>query len=149
MKTPYYLIDEELLEKNLKVLHYVKEKTGCKILLAQKCFSMFSVYPLIGKYLDGTTASGLFEAKLGHEEMKKENHVYSAAYRDDEIEEIMNICDHVVFNSFKQWVKYKELAKKMNTSCGIRINPECSTQVGHEIYDPCAKYSRMGITLEN
>ena len=66
MKTPYYLIDEELLEKNLKVLHYVKEKTGCKILLAQKCFSMFSVYPLIGKYLDGTTASGLFEAKLGH-----------------------------------------------------------------------------------
>ena len=83
------------------------------------------------------------------EEMKKENHVYSAAYRDDEIEEIMNICDHVVFNSFNQWVKYKELAKKMNTSCGIRINPECSTQVGHEIYDPCAKYSRMGITLEN
>ena len=71
MKTPYYLIDEELLEKNLKVLHYVKEKTECKILLAQKCFSMFSVYPLIGKYLDGTTASGLFEAKLGHEEMQK------------------------------------------------------------------------------
>ncbi|MFR5748306.1 MAG: carboxynorspermidine decarboxylase [Thomasclavelia spiroformis] len=148
MKTPYYLIDEELLEKNLKVLHYVKEKTGCKILLAQKCFSMFSVYSLIGKYLDGTTASGLFEAKLGHEEMKKENHVYSAAYRDDEIEEIMNICDHVVFNSFNQWVKYKELAKKMNTSCGIRINPECSTQVGHEIYDPCAKYSSLGVTLD-
>ena len=149
MKTPYYLIDEELLEKNLKVLHYVKEKTGCKILLAQKCFSMFSVYPLIGKYLDGTTASGLFEAKLGHEEMKKENHVYSAAYRDDEIEEIMNICDHVVFNSFNQWLKYKELAKTTNTSCGIRINPECSTQVGHAIYDPCAKYSRMGVTLDN
>lgn len=78
MKTPYYLIDEELLEKNLKVLHYIKEKTGCKILLAQKCFSMFSVYSLIGKYLDGTTVSGLFETKLGHEEMKKENHVYSA-----------------------------------------------------------------------
>ena len=73
MKTPYYLIDEQLLEKNLKILYTVKERTGCKILLAQKCFSMFSVYPLIGKYLDGTTASGLFEAKLGHEEMKKEN----------------------------------------------------------------------------
>lgn len=149
MKTPYYLIDEELLEKNLKVLQYVKEKTGCKILLAQKCFSMFSVYPLISKYLDGTTASGLFEAKLGYEEMKKENHIYSCAYRDDEIEEIMSICDHVVFNSFNQWQKYQDLAKQTKTSCGIRINPECSTQIGHEIYDPCAKYSRMGVTLDN
>lgn len=149
MKTPYYLIDQELLEKNLKVLEYVKRQTGCKILLAQKCFSMFSVYPLIGKYLDGTTASGLFEAKLGHEEMAKENHVYSGAYRDDEIEEIMKICDHVVFNSFNQWLRYQKIAKSFKTSCGIRINPECSTQIGHEIYDPCAKYSRMGVTIEN
>lgn len=149
MKTPYYLIDEQLLEKNLKILQNVKEQTGCKILLAQKCFSMFSVYPLLAKYLDGTTASGLFEAKLGYEEMHKENHVFSAAYRDDEIEEIMNICDHVVFNSFNQWQKYKSLAKQTNTLCGIRINPECSTQVGHEMYDPCAKYSRMGVTIEN
>ncbi|MFQ6792546.1 MAG: carboxynorspermidine decarboxylase [Thomasclavelia sp.] len=149
MKTPYYLIDEELLIENLKVLRKVKEKTGCKILLAQKCFSMFSVYPLIGKYLDGTTASGLFEAKLGYEEMKKENHVYSGAYRDDEIEEIMDICDHVVFNSFNQWQRYRSLAKEKKVSCGIRINPECSTQQDHEIYDPCAKYSRMGVTIDN
>lgn len=149
MKTPYYLIDESLLEKNLKILQYVKKQTGCKILLAQKCFSMFSVYPLLSKYLDGTTASGLFEAKLGFEEMKKENHVYSAAYRDDEIKEIMSICDHVVFNSFNQWQKYQTLAKQTKTSCGIRINPECSTQQGHEIYDPCAKYSRMGVTINN
>ena len=77
------------------------------------------------------------------EEMKKENHVYSAAYRDDEIEEIMNICDHVVFNSFNQWQNIKS-SKQTSTSCGIRINPECSTQIGHEIYDPCAKFSRMG-----
>lgn len=149
MKTPYYLIDEQLLENNLKILKEVKEQTGCKILLAQKCFSMFSVYPLLAKYLDGTTASGLFEAKLGYEEMRKENHVYSAAYRDDEIEEIMNICDHVVFNSFNQWKKYQSLAKKLGISCGIRINPECSTQVGHDIYDPCAKYSRMGVTVDS
>ena len=149
MKTPYYLIDEQLLEKNLKILQTVKKQTGCKILLAQKCFSMFSVYPLIAKYLDGTTASGLFEAKLGYEEMHKENHVFSGAYRDDEIEEIMSICDHVIFNSFNQWQKYQDLAKQTGTSCGIRINPECSTQIGHEIYDPCAKFSRMGVTLEN
>ncbi|MBV3213336.1 carboxynorspermidine decarboxylase [Erysipelatoclostridium ramosum] len=149
MKTPYYLIDEQLLEKNLKILYTVKERTGCKILLAQKCFSMFSVYPLIAEYLDGTTASGLYEAKLGYEEMHKENHVFSTAYRDDEIEEIMNICDHVVFNSFNQWQKYQNLAKQTSTTCGIRINPECSTQIGHEIYDPCAKFSRMGVTLEN
>lgn len=149
MKTPYYLIDEEALEKNLKILQSVKEQTGCKILLAQKCFSMFSVYPLIAKYLDGTTASGLFEAKLGNEEMRKENHVYSAAYRDDEIVEVMNICDHVVFNSFNQWQKYQDLALQTGISCGIRINPECSTQIGHEIYDPCAPFSRMGVTLKN
>lgn len=149
MKTPYYVIDEALLEKNLKILQYVKEQTGCKILLAQKCFSMFSTYPLIRQYLDGTTASGLFEAKLGYEEMKKENHVYSAAYRDDEIEEIIEICDHIVFNSFYQWQKYKDLAMKKNKSCGIRINPECSTQIGHAIYDPCSAYSRMGVTIKN
>lgn len=148
MKTPYYLIDADLLEKNLKILNDVRQKSGCRILLAQKCFSMFRLYPLIGQYLDGTTASGLYEARLGHEEMKKENHVYSAAYRDDEIEEIMTICDHVVFNSFHQWQKYQSLAKKHHVSCGIRINPECSTQEGHAIYDPCAPYSRMGVTLE-
>lgn len=121
MKTPYYLIDEELLKKNLKVLHYVKEKTGCKILLAQKCFSMFSVYPLIRKYLDGTTASGLFEAKLGYEEMKKENHVYSAAYRDDEIEEIMNICDHVVFNHLINGLNIKNLLKRRTLHAELEL----------------------------
>lgn len=80
--------------------------------------------------------------------MKKENHVYSAAYRDDEIEEIMTICDHVVFNSFHQWKKYKSIAESYHVSCGIRINPECSTQGAHAIYDPCAPYSRMGVTLD-
>jgi carboxynorspermidine decarboxylase len=81
--------------------------------------------------------------------MKGENHIYAAAYREDEMEEIFTICDHIVFNSFSQWNKYKEMAAKYGKECGIRINPQCSTQEGHEIYDPCAPFSRMGVTREN
>lgn len=149
IKTPCYVVEEEKLIKNLEILKSVIDETGCHILLAQKCFSMFSVYPLIGKYLNGTTASGLYEARLAHEYMKGENHIYAAAYREDEMEEIFTICDHIVFNSFAQWEKYKPLAKKYNKECGIRINPSCSTQEGHAIYDPCAPFSRMGVTKEN
>ncbi len=148
IRTPYYLVDENLLVKNLEILADVQKQAGCKILLAQKAFSMFSVYPLIKKYLTGTTASGLFEAKLGYEEMGGEVHVYSAAYRDDEIEEIFEICDHVTFNSFSQWERYQKMAIERGKSCGIRINPEYSTQ-DHAIYDPCSKGSRMGVTLKN
>ena len=88
IKTPCYILDEQKLIRNLKILHGVEERTGCKILLAQKAFSMFSVYPLISQYISGTACSGLYEAKLGFECMGKENHVFSAAYRDDEIDEI-------------------------------------------------------------
>lgn len=147
--TPCFVVEEDLLEKNLKILRNVMDRTGCHILLAQKCFSMFYTYPLIGKYLSGTTASGLYEARLGKEYMGGETHVYSAAYRDDEIDEILEICDHIVFNSRSQWSRYKEKAIKAGKKYGLRINPEYSTQEGHEIYDPCAKYSRMGITLDN
>ena len=147
--TPCFVVEEDLLEKNLKILRNVMDRTGCHILLAQKCFSMFYTYPLIGKYLSGTTASGLYEARLGKEYMGGETHVYSAAYRDDEIDEILEICDHIVFNSQSQWSRYKEKAIKAGKKYGLRINPEYSTQEGHEIYDPCAKYSRMGITLDN
>ncbi|NTV79002.1 MAG: carboxynorspermidine decarboxylase [Clostridiales bacterium] len=143
--TPYFLIDETLLENNLKRLKTVIDQTGCSILLAQKCFSMYEMYPLIGSYLSGTTASGLFEARLGKEYMAKENHIYSAAYREDEIDEILEICDHIIFNSPTQWMKYKEKALKSGKEFGLRINPEHSTQEGHEIYDPCAPFSRMGI----
>jgi carboxynorspermidine decarboxylase len=148
--TPCFVIEEELLIHNLKILKDVMDSTGCHILLAQKCFSMFYTYPLIGKYLSGTTASGLYEAKLGKEYMGGgETHIYSTAYRDDEIDEILDICDHIVFNSFSQWEKYKKKAIASGKECGLRINPECSTQEGHEIYDPCSKFSRMGITREN
>lgn len=152
LKTPYYIVDENLLIKNLELLKDVSIRAGCKILLAQKAFSMFSLYPLIGEYLSGTTASGLFEAKLGFEEMGGETHVFSAAYREEEFDEILEICDHIIFNSFTQWEKYREksLMNGNNKSFGIRINPEHSTQgADHEIYDPCTKGSRLGVTIAN
>lgn len=147
LKTPCYVIDEERLEKNLKILKQVKENTGCKILLAQKAFSCFAEYPLIGKYLDGTTASGLFEARLGKEEMGLENHVFAPAYKEEDFNELVKICDHIVFNSFSQLEKNKNALGGVNA--GIRINPQCSTQEGHEIYDPCAPGSRLGVSIDN
>ena len=147
IQTPAYVLDLEKLKRNLEILGGVEKRSGCKILLAQKAFSMFSVYSLIGQYISGTTASGLFEAKLGKEEMGKENHVFSPAYREDEIDELADICDHIVFNSFSQLNKYKNRCKN-KTSMGLRINPECSTQESHAIYDPCAPGSRLGITIE-
>ncbi len=148
IRTPYYVTDESLLIENLEKLKSVSDRTGCKILLAQKAFSMYRVYPLIGKYLSGTTASGLYEAKLGYEEMGGEVHVYSAAYRADEMDEICEICDHIVFNSCNEVDKYKEKVLASGKEFGLRINPEFSTG-DHEIYDPCSKGSRMGTTLKN
>ena len=148
LTTPCYVIDEERLEDNLKILRSVSDETGCKILLAQKAFSAYAEYPLIGAYLDGCTASGLFEAKLGKEEMNKENHVFSAAFRPDEFAEIARICDHIVFNSFAQLRRYRDTALSHGAGIGLRINPECSTQEDHEIYDPCAAGSRMGIAAD-
>ncbi|MCL2378350.1 MAG: carboxynorspermidine decarboxylase [Defluviitaleaceae bacterium] len=146
--TPFYYVDENLLIKNLEILQSVINKTGCKILLAQKAFSMFSLYPLIGKYLHGTTASGIYEARLGHDEFGGETHVFSPAYTDAEFNEIVEICDYIVFNSFNQAQKFKSKALSNGRKCGIRINPEHSTG-SHPIYDPCAPGSRLGVTLEN
>ncbi len=141
--TPSYVIDEGRIEENCRVLRGVMERTGCKILLAQKAFSAFSQYPLIGRYLAGTTASGLFEARLGREEMNKENHVFSPAYRELEFDEIASLCDHIVFNSVSQLKKY--LPRCQGVSVGLRVNPRCSTQEEHAIYDPCAPGSRLGV----
>ena len=146
--TPAYVLDEAKLIRNLELLESIQKRTGCRILLAQKAFSMFCEYPLIGKYLSGTTASGLYEARLGKEEMGKENHVFSPAYREEEIDEIADICDHVIFNSFSQLRRFRERCQG-RTSIGLRINPECSTQGEHAIYDPCAPGSRLGVTLRN
>jgi len=147
--TPYFLIDADKIEQNLKVLHGVMERTGCSILLAQKCFSCYALYPLIGKYLSGATASGLFEARLCHEEMPgKQNHVFSPAFRDGDFDELIQICDHIVFNSPRQLHLFGRRAKEAGLQVGLRINPECSTQEGHAIYDPCAPGSRLGTTID-
>ena len=146
MNTPYYLIDEAALRRNLEILRGVRERTGCKILLAQKAFSMFAVYPIIAEYLDGATASGLFEARLAAEELQGENHVFSAAYRAEDIPELARLCDHVVFNSCAQLRAYAPQVLAAGKQAGLRINPECSTQEGHAIYDPCGEKSRLGVT---
>ena len=146
LNTPSYVIDEAKLTANLNILKGVQERTGCKILLAQKAFSMFHVYPLIRQYLAGTTSSGLFEAKLGQEEMGREKHVFAPAFKDSDFDEIATICNHIVFNSFAQLEKFR--SRCGDASIGIRINPECSTQGEHAIYDPCAPGSRLGVTRD-
>lgn len=149
LPTPCYVVDEKKLKENLTILQKLEQDTGCHVLLAQKAFSMFSLYPLIGGYLSGTTASGLYEARLGHEEMGKENHVFAPAYKDGDMRELAKICDHIIFNSFSQYEKHRKTIAEYNpgVSIGIRVNPECSTQEGHAIYDPCAPGSRLGVTF--
>ena len=144
VKTPCYIVDERKLRANLEILKRVQEEADCKILLAQKAFSMFRVYPLIGEYLAGTTASGLFEARLGYEEMGKENHVFAPAYKEGDVAKLDEICDHIIVNSYSQFDAHKGTCRR--ASIGLRVNPECSTQEGHAIYDPCAPGSRLGIT---
>ena len=149
IRTPYFVVDEGLLRKNLELLKQVQEEAGCRILLAQKAFSMFYCYPLIASYLCGTTASGLYEARLGKEQFGGETHVFSPAYREDEFEELLTYADHFVFNSPNQLRKFGPRARAAGKSVGLRTNPRCSTQEGHAIYDPCAPGSRLGTTLEN
>ena len=156
LPTPCYVADEKKLKENLRILQKLEKDTGCHVLLAQKAFSMFSLYPMIGTFISGTTASGLYEARLGREEMGKENHVFAPAYKEKDMEELVQICDHIIFNSFAQYEKYKEMCResakvrkdKKAVSVGIRVNPQCSTQEGHEIYDPCGYASRLGVTEE-
>ncbi len=147
MNTPYFTIDEAALLHNLEVLRGVKERTGCRILLAQKAYSAFATYPVISRYLDGTTASGLYEARLGKEHFGGETHVFSPAYKEREFSELLSYADHFVFNSPAQVKKYAPRARAAGKSCGLRVNPECSTQDGHAIYDPCAPLSRLGTRL--
>lgn len=150
LRTPTYVVDERLLIKNLELLKSIEDRTGCKILLAQKAFSMYFVYPLIGKYLHGVASSSLHEARLGFEEMGKEVHTFSPAYIESDFDDIMKYSDHIVFNTFDEWAKYKSKVKKngKNIECGIRINPEYS-EIETDIYNPCFTHSRLGVTLAN
>lgn len=145
VKTPCYIVDKRRLQENLELLKSIIDRTGCKILLAQKAFSMFHLYPMIGEYLCGTTASSLFEARLGYEEMGKETHIYTPAYQPGDFKEIVKICDHIVFNHLGQWETFKDQVRQSGRaiSCGIRINPEYS-EVETDLYNPCFKYSRLG-----
>lgn len=149
LPTPCYVVDEERIVRNLEILNNVEKRTGCKILLAQKAFSCYHIYPKIREYVSGTACSGLYEARLGYEEMGGENHVFSAAYRENEMDEMISYCGHIIFNSFSQLDKYRDCVLKAGRKIGLRVNPECSTQEGHEIYDPCSPKSRLGITNVN
>ncbi len=150
IKTPCSVVDEKRLEQNLQILSKVQKDSNCKILMALKGFAMFSVFPLIRKYLAGVGASSLNEARLGFEKFGKEVHVCSSAYLEREFDKMMRYADHIVFNSFSQRKKYHEqvLKYKKKISCGIRVNPEHS-EVNVPIYDPCSPFSRLGVTREN
>ncbi len=143
LPTPAFIVDEVRLRRNLETLARVKERTGCTILLALKGFAMWSVAPLVREYLDGVCASSPWEARLGREEYRGEVHAFAAAYSEGDILELVEVCDEIDFNSFAQWQRYAHLIPAL-IKCGLRINPECSTQ-DHAIYDPCAPKSRLGI----
>lgn len=150
VKTPCYVVDEELLEKNLLILDSVQTRTGCKILLALKAFAMFSLFPLVKKYLHGIAASSVDEARLGFEEFGGEVHVFSPAYNEEEFGQLLSLADHIVFNSFSQWTTFRSRIppEARGKKFAIRVNPEHS-EVKTAIYDPCAPFSRLGVTLAN
>jgi carboxynorspermidine decarboxylase len=144
--TPVYLIDESLIEENMRVLQYVKDRTGCKIFHALKAYASFATFPVMARYLDGTCASGLNEARLGREEFKKEVHTFGAAYCEQEIGQILKYSDSIIFNSFYQLEKFGGMARKRGVEIGLRVNPGHG-EVETEMYNPCAPCSRLGIVL--
>jgi carboxynorspermidine decarboxylase len=144
VKTPYYLIDEARLERNLRVLARVRRDASVKILLAQKAYSCWKTYPLVARYLDGTTASGAFEARLAAEEMPgRENHVYAPAFGESDFRAVSACCGHIVFNSPRQVARYAARAARKGISVGLRVNVGYS-EIGTPLYDPCAPGSRLG-----
>jgi carboxynorspermidine decarboxylase len=146
--TPSYVVDERALRKNLAHLADVQKRAGCTIILALKGFAMWSTFPIVRQYLSGTTASSVHEARLGAEELGGEVHAYAPAWRDDEMAELLRYADHISFNSFPQWRRFRKSIESapQKVSCGIRINPEHS-EVKVKLYDPCAAGSRLGVPL--
>ena len=149
MRTPCFVIDEKKLKENARLLARVAEDADCRILLAQKAYSVYQTYPLLRDLLAGTAASGVFEARLGREEFGKEVHAFAPAFREGEVEALAALCDHIVFNTPAQVRRYAPLCREKGVSVGLRVNPACSTQEGHAQYDPCAPGSRLGTTAEN
>ncbi|WP_169975620.1 MULTISPECIES: carboxynorspermidine decarboxylase [unclassified Campylobacter] len=148
IKTPAYVCEEALLRKNLTILKRVKDESGAKILVALKGFAFSGAMDIVSEYLDGATCSGLWEAKFAKDYIKGEIHTYSPAFKDEDIDEILDISKHVVFNSFNQWQKFKDKALSKGIICGLRVNPESSASPT-DMYNPCAKFSRLGITRAN
>lgn len=142
MKTPYYLIDEKKILKNLKIIDQIKKTSGAKVVLALKCFSTWSVFDLMRKYLDGTTSSSLYEARLGYEKFGKEVHAYSVAWAPDEISSLTGIADKIIFNSVSQLDQYYDEVKGHNL--GLRVNPGMSYS-HYDLADPARQYSRLGV----
>lgn len=149
IKTPCFVVDLSLLRQNAETLAYVQKRTGAKILLAQKAFSMYSVYPLLSEYLAGTCSSSPHEARLARNYFPGEIHAFAAAYSDEDYAELESCCDHIVFNSFSQWERFRcRIVRNDKIEYGIRVNPEHSeTEVA--IYDPCAPGSRLGVTRDD
>jgi carboxynorspermidine decarboxylase len=145
--TPVYLLDETLIEENMRIMRYIKDRTGCKILHALKAYATFATFPMMSRYLDGTCASGLNEARLGYEEFRKEVHTFGAAYRKKEIRQILKYSDSIIFNSFYQLDKYGELALKSRVEIGLRVNPG-HNEITTGMYNPCAPFSRLGIVYD-
>ncbi|MFA6455126.1 MAG: carboxynorspermidine decarboxylase [Patescibacteria group bacterium] len=150
LPTPGYIVDEKILERNLKILAKVQKQSGCKILMALKGFSMFSVFPLIKKYLPGAEASSVDEARLGSEEFGGEVHAFCPAYTKKNIREFIKYSDLLIFNSFSQWLAFKGAVKNSGKkiSCGLRVNPE-HRETKTPLYDPAGPYSRLGVTKKN
>ena len=145
VKSPCYVLDEKRLRRNMEILSDIQQKTGVKIICALKGYSFWRSFPIIAEYLPGATASSLNEARLAKEEMGKEVHVFAPAYEDGEIDQILSLADHITFNSFSQWTRFKDKALQAGVSCGIRVNPQYST-VETDLYNPCGKFSRLGVT---
>ena len=147
IQTPSYVIDEAVLESNLQILKKIKKETGCKILLALKAFSLRATFPLMGEYLDGVCASGIFEARLGYEDFKKEVHTFSPAFSQRDIKDVIKYSDVVIFNSFAQLREFGALVKKAGKQVGLRVNPMLSKSP-KLLYSPCVAKSRLGVTAE-
>lgn len=150
IKTPSYVADIAAIRTNLEKTKRIKEEAGVEILLATKAFSMFSVFPMIAEYLDGTTASGLYEARLGATHFGKNVHTYSPAYTQDDLEQIVKYSSHIYFNSVEQMQKFAPFvrAQRDDAVIGLRVNPQLSLVKNSVLYDPSAPCSRFGVHKE-
>jgi carboxynorspermidine decarboxylase len=144
VKTPTYILDEDKIEKNLMIFDDVQKRTGCKMILALKAFSNFVTFPLFKQYLSGTAASSLYEARLAHDQFGGEAHIYSPAFKQEQFSDICTYASTIIFNSFSQWQFFKAQVPA-SIRCGLRLNPE-HCEVDYPLYNPCAQYSRFGVT---